>query len=534
MKRIACLTLVLALTLPFLTGCMPPMPVVSQETPFSALACQVPGDAEQAYFLNLKPEGEAGQHWARIRRQLEANPIGQQVLAELLRPFRVEKYGLNELIPGPAVSGYWHNVEYVAVHINDGDEETAAQALLQRLWSDAMWTQEEYEGQMLYYGRSKDSWQTRERVAWTIHDGLLFLVSRHGDQETAEEVLTQLKTLVSLDQAHSLAALPAWRTLVNRLPEAPMGLMFFNVAEVARRNPPPSGSPVAALGRQIETLAFSAVPEEEGMRVEIAGTITLQQDALPHVEALFDLPTLDPAAWPELPANTALTLISYDASVLWPFLREMFNLEALEQATDVIGLDVEADLMGAEGPLVRDFALALTPPLPGQPVGQGLPAGQLLILARGVSQTHMAAVQAAMEGRGAVFGPGEVEGLALQTQAGTALTGYALSYGVDDDTLFFGSSPQIIGQAIAARDESDGLVTEDAFQSLLALPPEEPTLTFYLHSERWASLTKANMTDEQYQNSPEHQGLEVFEAIGLKLQLTSDGIEGVAYFFVPQ
>jgi hypothetical protein len=63
----------------------------------------------------------------------------------------------------------------------------------------------------------------------------------------------------------------------------------------------------------------------------------------------------------------------------------------------------------------------------------------------------------------------------LQTQAGTKLTGYAISYGFDDDTLLPGSSPEVIGQGVVAGHEAKGLVAEPTFRAVMAALPEDPS-----------------------------------------------------------
>jgi hypothetical protein len=244
------------------------------------------------------------------------------------------------------------------------------------------------------------------------------------------------------------------------------------------------------------------------------------------------LSPVDPAAWTGLPADTAIALVAHDAHAHWPWLREVFfSPDSLAQLRNSIGLDVREDLAGPDGPLRSDFAVAITPPLPGQPISQGGAAGQLLILAQGASQAQMAGVQAAMESRGVVFGPGEASGVALQIQVGTELSGYAIAYGFADDTLLFGSSPGIIGQGVAAQREDKGLVTTPSFRAMLATLPEDPSLLLYLNSGALRSLLQANMTEEQYQR-PEYLLLEPFEAIGLGLRLRPDRLDGVLYFFV--
>jgi len=529
MKRIGWLILILVLSLSTLPCCSQLKRAASQETPFDALARWVPGDVDQVFFMDLEPDGEAGRHWERIRRQLEANSSGQQGLDAMSHQFRVEQYGLDEFIVGPVVSGYWYSGEYVIAQVRHEDEEAARDALLQH-FEHVAWEQEEYEGRTLYHGRARWA-SSRERLAWTIHDGFLFLSIGYD-----QEALTHLQELLSLAQEDSLAALPAWRTLRDRLPETPMVLLFFNVAAQARRNPPaPDDTSLGtALSQHIEAIALAAMPEEEGMRIEIAGTVALQTDAPPKVHDLFNLPTVDPAAWTGLPSDTAIALITYDASVVWPWLEEMFNPGSLDQLGDTIGLDLGADLASAEGPLIGDFALAIAPPLPDQPISQGLPAGQMLILARGASEAQMADVQAAMEGRGAVFGPGKVEGVLLQTQAGTELTGYAITYGfdLDNDTLLFGSSPDVVGQGVVARREGKGLVTTPTFRSFLAASPDDPSLVVYLDSKSLTSLAQTNMTEEQYQRNKEYIFLEAFEAIGISLRFAPDRLDGIMYFFV--
>jgi hypothetical protein len=517
MKRIGRLVLILALSLSALTRCGQPEQV--GPAAFDALARWVPNNAETPMFLDLRPGGEAGRHWERIRRQLEVNPTVQQSLDALFHEFRVEEYGLDELIVGPAVMVQEGRIGYIIAQMSDGE---AAQAALLQHFKDLTWKQEEYEGRTLYHGPT----YLGEWLAWTIHDGLLFYC--HG-----REPLIQLQALVSLAQADSLAALSAWPTLRARLPETPMGLFFVNAAEQRRRYPPaPNDTSLGtALSQQLVAMAFAAVPEQEGMRVEIAGAVTLQTDAPPEVRALFNLPAVDPAAWTGLPADTAITLVTHDASVLWPLLKEAFGLDT-DQLRDTTGLDLEADLASAAGPLTGDFALAITPPLPAQPISQGLPAGQLLILARGASEAQMANLQAAMEGQGAVFGPRHVQGVTLQTQAGTEPTGYAISYGFDDDTLLFGSSPDVIGQGVAAQREGKGLITTETFKTVMAALPEAPSLVVYFNDGSLTSLLQANTPEEQYQKGEEYLIWEAFEAVGLGLHLKPDRLDGVLYFLI--
>jgi hypothetical protein len=335
----------------------------------------------------------------------------------------------------------------------------------------------------------------------------------------------------------SLAALPAWRTLRDRLPKAPLGLIFVNIAEQSPAYPPSAGdtSPGTILNQHLPALALAAVPEQKGMRVEIVGAFEPADDLPPVLQAVLDLPAIEAAKWTSLPADTALALLAHDAPALWPWLEDMLgaNGEALDRLHDVTGLDLEADLVGAGGPLANDFSLAITPPLPDQPVGEGLAALQALIAAQGATQAQADDVQAAMEGRGALFGPGEVEGLPIQTQAGTAALGYAISYGLNNDLLLLGTSPDVIGQAMAAKRENHGLVQDDTFQTVLDALPDELSLVFYIDSDRLRELAQANMTAEEYQERQELVGLEAFEAVGVGLQFQPDLVDGTVYFLVP-
>ncbi len=530
------LFLTMILTLPTFAGCG--AEAVSYEIPFDILTRRVPADGEMVLFLDLEPEGEVGRHWERIRQQLEVHPTGQEGLHSLLGEFDLDQYGLDEFATGPMVNVSANNAQYIVTQLSDGDEETVRDILYQYLWNDETWTQEEYEGQTLYYGRNRHSYGQREWVAWAIYDGLLFLCN---DWNSSGQPLAQLEALVGLSLEDSLAALPAWQTLRDRLPETFMGLAFYNVAAQARNQVVISDGDLlgTAFNQQVQAIALAAVPEKDGMRIEIVGTVALQADP-PEFRAMFDLPAVDPTAWTGLPSNAAFSIMTHDASVLWPWLQEtVFSpgtgaAQWSAQTRDIIGLDLEADLLSAEGPLTGDFALAITPPLTDQPISPDLPAGQLLILGQGASEAQMSDVQTAMESRGAVFGPRTVEGVDIQTQAGTELTGYAISYGFDDDVLLFSSSPDVIGQGVAARREGGGLVTSETFRSFLEALPDDPTLVAYFNSEPMISLNQANMTEERYQRNDTHRIYEMFEAIGLGLRFAPDGIDGVAYFFLPE
>jgi len=526
MKHVKFLVLILALAMPASAGCSRPGQAATP--PFEALARWVPADAEQPIFLDLKPAGEAGRHWERIRQRLESNPSGKLGLDALEGQFRVGQYGLGEALAGPVVS--WDDVRASHIIAQVADEGAAAGAML-RHFATVEWEHEILDDTTLYHGRDLGSWQGRTYLAWAVQDGFLFLAYQYD-----RDALAVLREQLGVEPDGSLASLPVWQRLRDRLPPSPMALAFMNISfsflNSDRANTSGSESLGEALNRHIVAHAFAVVPEEQGIRVEIASEVALPADAPADLRALFNQPAVDPAAWTGLPSSAAFTLVGHDGPLLWPLLRDMFDLGALEQLAGPAGLDLGADLFGAGGPLAGDFAIALTPPLPDQPISQGVPAGQLLVLAQGTSEAQVADLQAAMEGRGAVFGPREVEGVPLQTQLGTEASGYAVSFGFDGDAFLFGSSPEAVGQAVAAR-RGQGLVTTDAFQTLQAALPDEITSFVTINCGQWTRLVQANMIEEQYQNSEAFVFLEAFDAIGIGLRFPPDGkIKGVAYFLM--
>ena len=525
MRRSVWLIVILALSVPALGGCdLPGQPPPSS---FDTLARWVPAGTAQVFFLDFGLGGEAGRRWERIRQRIEENEGAREVLRELLSQFRVGEYALDEVITGPAVSGYWEGVECAILQMSD--EEAAREALLRRT-GEAMWEQEEFGGRVLRYGRDPDSYQQRERLAWTVFDGLLFLCS-----SSSYDPLPQLEGLAGLTEEDSLSDLSSWQTLRARLPDAFMGLVFFNVAEQARQNPPAPDdtSPGAVLAQRIEAIALAAVPEQDGMRIDVVGAFASEAKDIPQLQPLFGLPAVDPGAWPGLPADTAIALVAHDASLVWPWLKDILSIDtgSLDRVQESVGLDLEGDLLGADGPLTGDFALAITPPLPDQPIISGLTASQLLILARAATEAQADGVRAAMEGRGAVFGPGEAEGVALQTQVGTALAGYAISYGFDDDLFLFGSSPAVIGQGIATQREGQGLIETEAWRVAMAALPDSPTFLVQIRSASLISLAQANTTNGS-QSLGDLQLLEPFEAVSLGLRLQPDRLDGILYFFL--
>jgi len=536
MKRIGWLILVSALCLPLLASCG--LSAQADRAAFADLARWVPGNAQQVFFLDFKPDGEAGRHWERIRAQIEANPGGQEILTTLLAEFRIEDYGLEQVIVGPGVSVDYSPVSYAVAQVGD---DAAAEAALRQHFADVTWEEVEFEGHTLYHGRSQYEPGYGEWLAWTIHDGLLFCARRSADYRDGwkydGQALTQLQAFLGLARKDSLEALPAWQTVRDRLPRDPMGIAFFNIAEQTRQNPPQpdGGMPDDVLYQRVQAIALAAVPEEDGMRVEVEGVLASGGDVPPELQALFDLPTVDPATWTGMPAGTAIALVTHDASLVWPWIQDSFGMNggSFDPVLDFVGLDLEADLLGAEGPLTGEFALAITPPLPDQPVIGALTAGQMLFLTRDASAAQMNGVRAAMESRGAIFGTEEVEGVTLQTQMGTRLSGYAVSYSFDGDILLLGSSPDVIGQGLIAAREGTGLTSDPTFRAVMATLPDDASFVLYLNDGPLVELIDVNASPDQGP-SVEYELLSLFEAIGLGLQFEPDRLDATIYFFTSQ
>lgn len=516
--------LLLVLSFPLLAACRQPEPAPPDA--FDVLARWVPAGENQAFFLDLKPAGQLGRHWERIHERIEANPEGQQILASMLSGFKIEEYGLEDATDGPAVSAYYDSTYHTIAQVSDG---AAALEALQHHFEGTDWEQVEFEGVILYQARILSYDGQLAWLAWTVHDGLVFLIQSHDQYR---QTMPLLQDLLRLPEGDSLAALPAWGTLRGRLSRNPMGLFFLNVGEPTRSDSP---SPPTIVREQIEAVAAAAVPEADGMRVEVAGTFQVGGNVPSELQILYDLPAVDPADWAGLPANSALALVAHDASMVWPLLVDILSidLKGLDDLRDTIGLDLEADLFGAAGPLEGDFALLITPPLPGQPVVEGLTAAQLLFLTRDATQAQADDVRVAMEGRGATFASGEVEGIDIQSQVGTAPSGYALSYGFDDGEFYFASSPEIISQAVVARREGTGLVETETFQRVLEALPDKSNLVAYLQIGLLTDLIRANSTEEEYQVQGEILALGVFEAIGVGLRFQPGYLDGVLYFLLP-
>jgi hypothetical protein len=525
MKDLARVTMLVALFAVLLSSCaLPPEPSLMD---FDSLARLVPGDVGQTFFLDLKPAGEAGGYWQRIRNRLEANAESSDALASLLGQFRVQDLGLDSFVVGPAVSGYLSNdIHYVILQVNS--LSAARDALLLQNRNNLDWEHEDYQGKTLYHRRAGYVYGQPQWRAFAAYDGLMMVAT------SAADPIEDLKTLVGLTKEQSLASLPAWKTLRAQLPANPMGLIFVNAGDAPQPAPAPVGeeSPSETLGRQMQALALAAVPEEDGMRVEMAGRFFPENDVPAIIEVLAQLPGVDPASWAHLPANTAIAISTHEAATVLSIVNDMFGVPGLDIVRDAVGLDLEADLFAKDGPFSGDLAMALIPPFPDQPISQGLTAGQLLLVARGASQAQMAAIQTAMEGRGAILSPRTIGDVDLQVQVGTEALGYAVSFGFDGDVFLLGTSPAIVEAGASAARAENGLVANPAFQTVLSKMPESPVFFLYLNMPAFVDLRQANMRAQDIEQLPEISALEAFDAIGLGLTLSPDALEGTIQFYM--
>jgi hypothetical protein len=526
MKHFARLIVLVALIAVFLSGCG--LTAETGPMDFDSLARLVPADAGQTFFLDLKPAGEAGRYWQRIRDRLEANPASRDTLNFLLAEFQVQDLGLNSFLMGPAVNGYLDSgTPYVILQVNSSS--AARDAVLLQNRDNLDWDHEDYQGKTLYHRRSRYLYGQPQWRAFAAYDGLIVVVtSAVGDP------VEDLKTLVGLTEEQSLASLPVWKALRTRLPASPMGLIFVYPGESPQPLPEPVGDvpPSEALGQRMQALAAAAIPEKDGMRVEMAGRFFPGDDVPAIIRRVVQLPGVDPASWTHLPANTAVAVSTHEAATVWPILKDMFGLPGLDVIRDTAGLDLETDLFATDGPFSGNLAVALTPPFADQPVSQGLIAGQLLLLGRDASPAQMAAVQAAMESRGAILSPKTVGDVELQVQVGTEAMGYAISFGFDGDVFVLGTSPAIVEDGASAARAGNGLVANPAFQSVLSKMPQSPTFFLYLNTPAFVDLRRANLTAYQYEQSPEISDLEAFDAIGLGLNFSPDVIEGTVQFYI--
>ncbi|MCL7454452.1 MAG: DUF3352 domain-containing protein [Anaerolineae bacterium] len=512
---------------------------------FDVLAQRIPAAVDNAFFFDFKPDDPAAQHWAAIRSRLEQNPQMQQGLENLLDRFRVEAYGLEAVIEGPAATALWDGTTVVLLPVLD--EAAAWDRMVHNLGDAQAWEQETVEGRLIYHGRFWEAGNQPTHLAWTMDKDLLYLAYRPDSRS-----VDRLADLLELARGASLAALDSWEVLRQRLPDDPLAVVFVPVAELAGRptpvpvNPPAAGDqpPSAALERHLEALALAFTPEDAGLRMDIQGVLDPDAGAEPALQALFKLPAVEAAGWDRLPANTALALLSHDAPAILPWFSGIFGLDLGPETPfgAAAGLDLQADLLGEGGPLMGPFALAVTPPLPAQPISQGLPALQALLASREVLPAQVERLAAALEGRGAVLDTADLTGMELRTQVGTQLSGYALSFGLDGGTLYMGSNPQIIEQAVVAGSEGSGLLSTAAFQAVLPQLPEGSFLLGYVSSQPLIELIQFNTDGEQDGPSAVVQFLDAFDAMGIGLRLESEPaggagpgrVEGVAYFLMEE
>jgi hypothetical protein len=85
---------------------------------------------------------------------------------------------------------------------------------------------------------------------------------------------------------------------------------------------------------------------------------------------------------------------------------------------------------------------------------------------------------------------------------------------------------------VVARREDKGLVKTETFKTVLATLPDDPSFVVYLNNGSLTSLLRANTPEEQYQEREEYLIWEAFEAVGLGLRLTPEGLDGVLYFLM--
>ncbi len=486
-----------------------------------ALAGRVPVEATDIFFLDLKPEGQVGRDWQRFLTRLEQLPEGRSVLDAMLARFEVMAYPILDLVSGSGASGTWNRVHYAILRIDDAE---AVQQAMHAPEVGATWTEEEYGGRLLYDGAGTDRGGRPRFVSWTATEGLLYLVS-----STHNSPLPQLKSLLDLPADESLAALPAWRTLADRLPDEAVALYFTRPPRQSA--PPPAGaSRRDLLAAHLQALSLAVVPDEGGIRIQIEGTLTDDAGDVPEIRALYDLTALDPDWWPGLLADTAVAIMGHDAPTTWPWAYSALDLDAgglfggLRQA---LALDFEADLLDPEGPLSGPFAFGLAPPLPDQ-AGGPLPAGQFLILAPEAGARGAARLRAAMEGRGATFDRVEVDGVELQRGMGATAGGYALTYALDAGVLTIGSSPTVVARSVLNTRRQEGLVQEEAFLRACSATLRDPAVLVYVSVPRLTELAEANAAAGLL-GAKEMGLLGVFESIAAGIRLNHSEIQGAIY-----
>jgi hypothetical protein len=332
-----------------------------------------------------------------------------------------------------------------------------------------------------------------------------------------------------------VAALPGWQELQDRLPEDVMGVGFVPFGQQNELPTSEAESLFDALSRSLEGVTLALVPEADGLRVEIDGAFRPEASSVPELQYLFDMPAIDDGVWGGLPADTAIALAGHDAAALLPWLQEFvgLQLEPYQQAAEPLGLDIETDLLAEGGPLESALAIGFLPPLANQPIIEGLTALQIVVALPDASLAQAEALQRAMEGRGAVFGLQELDGVEVQAQVGTAASGYAIAYAHHDGVLYLGTSPQVVGQGIAAAGGDGGLDEVTSFRQVRAALPDEPTLAGYVSGQGLIDLLQANLPEDQYSDpngiASQMAGL---EAIGLGLWLEPERLYGVFYLWL--
>ena len=533
MKRVLWLVVILALAVPALVGCdLSDDGEVAVPFNFDAVARHTPvgRGTTEPFFLNLKPGGDMGRRWQALRQRLESDPTGQQLLDNVLGQFKVEILNLQDVIAGPAVTGYWQAVRYAIFEVND--EAAARQVMFRNLGDASAWEQTEFEGWTIYRSHFRVEGGHSIYAAWTTADGLLFLAYEYVDGAGyAGLLVNKFKELLQVSEEESVAALPAWQKLQDRLPEETVGLSFVPLALQSALPPSETASPPEALIDSVEAGALALVPQEDGLRIEIHGLFLPEAGSVAVLQALFDMPAIDEDAWSHLPVGTAIALAGHDAGNLLPWLEGLFGLEldTFQEAAEPLGLDLEADLMAEGGLLEGTLALAVLPPLADQPIIGGIPALQLILAAPDASRAQAEALQQTMEGRGAVFGTQEVEGVEVQAQLGTAASGYALAYAYEDGILYLGSSLEAVDQGISGRGDG-GLSQTDAFQVVSAALPDEAAIAGYVQGGALTDLLQANMTAEEYADPLSIFGLfRLFESIGLGVRFEPERLYGVLY-----
>lgn len=486
-----------------------------------ALAGRVPVEATDIFFLDLKPEGQVGRDWVRFLTRLEQIPEGRDALDAMLAGFEVKAYPIHDLVSGSGVSGTWNRVHYAILRIADAE---AVRQAMHAPEVGATWTEEKFGGRLLYDGAGTDRDGRPRFISWSATKDLLYVVS-----STHNSPLPQLKSLLDLPEDESLAALPAWRTLADRLPDEAVAL-YFTRPPRQPAPPPADASRRDLLVAHLQALALAVVPDEGGLRIQIEGTLSDDAVDVPEIRALYDLTALDPDSWPGLPADTAVAIMGHDAPTTWPWAYSVLDLDVdgpFRLLRQGLALDL-ADLLGPEGPLAGPFAFGLLPPQPDEPASGQLPAGQFLVLAPEASARDATRLRADMEGLGATFDTVEVDGVELQRGVGTGAGGYALTYALEAGVLTIGSSPTVVARSVLNTRRQEGLVQEEAFRRACSAILRDPAIFVYGSIPRLAELAEANAA-VGLPRADELGLLGVFDAVAAGIRLNHSEIQGAIY-----